>query len=106
MTRDEDNDDALPGERVDVVERGGRAREGRLTCEIGKNITLETDFSPRLLLLGEVGSDRVRCAARRRGRGVLRQSQAPPQARLGEPLSCGYRSAIPNAGKCARSTTH
>lgn len=43
MTRDEDNDDALPGERVDVVERGGRAREGRLTCEIGKNITLETD---------------------------------------------------------------
>ena len=43
MTKDEDHHDALPGERVDVVERGGGAREGRLTCEIGKNIILETD---------------------------------------------------------------
>ena len=44
MTKDTYHDDTLPGERVDVVERGGSAREGRLTCEIGKNITLETDL--------------------------------------------------------------
>lgn len=43
MTKDEDSDDGLPGERVDVVERGDSAREGRRTCEIGRNIMLETD---------------------------------------------------------------
>jgi hypothetical protein len=43
MTKDEDHDDALPGERVDVVEAGGSARDGRLTCEIGEHIKLETD---------------------------------------------------------------
>jgi 7-cyano-7-deazaguanine synthase in queuosine biosynthesis len=43
MTKDEDHDDALPGECVDIVERGGSAREGRLTCEIGEHIKFETD---------------------------------------------------------------
>jgi 7-cyano-7-deazaguanine synthase in queuosine biosynthesis len=42
MTKDENNDDALPGERVDVIEHGSSARDGRLTCEIGKHIILET----------------------------------------------------------------
>jgi hypothetical protein len=43
MTKDDDNNDTLPCERVDVVERGDSAREDRLTCEIGEHIILETD---------------------------------------------------------------
>jgi 7-cyano-7-deazaguanine synthase in queuosine biosynthesis len=44
MTKDEDSDDALPSARVDVVEQNGRARDGRLTCEIGEHINVETDL--------------------------------------------------------------
>jgi 7-cyano-7-deazaguanine synthase in queuosine biosynthesis len=43
MTKGNDSDKALSSGRIDVIERGGRAREGRLTCEIGKNILLETN---------------------------------------------------------------
>jgi 7-cyano-7-deazaguanine synthase in queuosine biosynthesis len=44
MTNHEDHDDTLPSERVDVVERDESARDGRLTCEIGKHIVLDTDL--------------------------------------------------------------
>lgn len=43
MMNDEDYDDTLPSERVDVVERGYSARDGRLNCEIGEHISFETD---------------------------------------------------------------
>src|SRR5256885_1556601 len=44
MTKDEDSDDALPSARVDVIEQNGRARDGRLACEIGEHINVETDL--------------------------------------------------------------
>lgn len=44
MTKDEDSEDGLPGERVDVVESGHSARDGRLRCEIGEHINVETDL--------------------------------------------------------------
>jgi 7-cyano-7-deazaguanine synthase in queuosine biosynthesis len=44
MTDDEDRDNVLPGARVDVVEQGRVAREGRTTCEIGAHINVEPDL--------------------------------------------------------------
>jgi 7-cyano-7-deazaguanine synthase in queuosine biosynthesis len=41
MTDNEDRDHPLPGARVDVVEKGRIAREGRVTCEIGAHINVE-----------------------------------------------------------------
>src|ERR1700692_2586807 len=36
------NDDELPAIQVDVREEGGRARAGRIPCEIGTNLTFKT----------------------------------------------------------------
>jgi hypothetical protein len=41
--KDPNHDAGLPSERIDVVERGGSARDGRLICEIDKHIQFETD---------------------------------------------------------------
>jgi 7-cyano-7-deazaguanine synthase in queuosine biosynthesis len=43
MNREKERGDVLPIERVDVIEKGASARDGRVTCEIGTHIKFETD---------------------------------------------------------------
>ncbi len=40
--KEEGHEDALPAERINVIEKGGSARDGWLTCEIGTHLRFET----------------------------------------------------------------
>lgn len=44
MTDEEQEEDALPGERVNVIEKDGVDRDGWRTCEIGTHLNFETDL--------------------------------------------------------------
>lgn len=43
MNQDKQQGDVLPAMRVNVIEKGGNARDGWLTCEIGTHLKFETE---------------------------------------------------------------
>src|SRR5580692_1466237 len=51
MTGNRESENELPHASVDVVESGHSAREGRLTCEIGEHINVETNLLASYFLI-------------------------------------------------------